>query len=81
MKDYASVRRFQVHQHQLDEIEIKVVGDEKLDEAYRKQIHDRLVACVGDEIRVRLDLVTEIPLTAAGKHQVVINHVARAKPL
>ncbi len=78
LKDFESVRRFQVHQHQLDELEIKLVGDEKLDEAYCKQIHDRLVECVGGEIRVRLAPVTDIPLTAAGKHQVVINHVARA---
>jgi phenylacetate-CoA ligase len=81
LKDYPSVRRFQVHQHQLDAIEIKVVGDEKLDEVYCKQIHDRLVECLGNEIRVLLDPVADIPLTSAGKHQVVINHVARAKSL
>lgn len=78
-KDYAAVRQFQVQQHQLDQIEIKLVGDESLNEEYCQQIHDRIVQCVGDQVGVRLDLVSNIPLTAAGKQRVVVNHVAKSQ--
>ena len=78
-KDFASIRRFQVHQHQRDEVEIRIVGDSRLNSDTIQLIRDKIDQSVGGQLKIRLERVDDIPLTAAGKHQVVVNHLARKR--
>ncbi len=78
-KDFASIRRFQVHQHQRDEVEIMIVGDDQLNSATCQLIQDKISKSIGGQLTVRLERVDDIPLTPAGKHQVVVNHLAKKR--
>ncbi len=77
-KDYPWIRRFQVQQRRLEEIEIRVVTEPSTTDASWGSLKDRLDEQIGRLIHVRLEAVAEIPLTPAGKLQVVVNHLANA---
>jgi phenylacetate-CoA ligase len=73
LKDFASVRRFQVVQDRPDHIELRVVAMAGWDEQDRASV-DRIVrAHVGPAVEFDLVRVDEIPLTGAGKLRVEIN--------
>ncbi len=77
-KDYAAVRRYQVQQHHPDQIDVKLVSDGTLTVEDCHGIRDRIAMCLNHQVHVRLDLVDEIPLTLAGKRQVVVNYLSRS---
>lgn len=74
LKDFSAIRRFQVAQQDPSEIVIRVVAPE-LSVTDRAVLLDAVSAVTGSVVRVRLDQVDEIPLTAQGKHRIVINEV------
>jgi phenylacetate-CoA ligase len=73
MKDYPAVRRFQVVQESRDFVRVRMV----VDATWNDQTHSRLIQIIrqqfGAFVRVQLELVDQIPQTATGKLQVVIN--------
>lgn len=75
LKDYASVRRFQVVQSVSDSITIKLVApDFSHDE--RESLLSAIRVCTGWDVHLDLQLVDDIPLTKAGKLKVVVNELA-----
>ena len=72
MKEYRGVRRFQVHQSSLERIELKLVVDDSFTAAERALLFGEILNCVGTEVEIDLKIVDDIPLTAAGKHRVVV---------
>lgn len=71
-KDFPSVRRFQVVQDEPGQLRIRLVADERF-AADRGRVESLLGSALGPDMNFHLDLVAEIPLTPAGKHQVVLN--------
>ena len=75
LKEVTAVQRFQVIQERADTIVVKLVapgwttGDE---EWFRREVS----AVAGSAVRLELQLVDQIALTAAGKLQVVVNRLA-----
>ncbi|GIX05406.1 MAG: capsular polysaccharide biosynthesis protein [Planctomycetaceae bacterium] len=87
LKDFPSVRRFQVVQTAPERIVIHLVVDGSFSLDQHAHLQELLRAGVGPEVRLELAFVDDIPLTAAGKHRVVINqcrtaatHVTRQDP-
>jgi phenylacetate-CoA ligase len=76
IKDFAAVRRFQVIQPNPHEIVLRLVVDDHWFSATRDEltriVHDEL----GEAFTLRIDVVDDIPLTRAGKLQVVVNQCA-----
>ena len=75
LKDYDAVDHFQAVQHDLDRIEVKIVlrqGCPAPDLAHMRQA---LTTALGEAIRLELNVVDSLPLTAAGKRRVTISHV------
>ena len=78
MKDYPGVRQFQVVQPALDRLELRVV----LGPSWSESDQTKLMQCVqqtfGPLVRITWQPVSEIPLTRAGKHRVVVSEIAEA---
>ena len=79
-KDYPEVGRFQVRQDPDGRIAIHLVPDRQgLSRETRRHLRDTIRAQVGDSTPIELRVVTEIPLTPAGKHRVVVrDHVTQS---
>ena len=75
LKELNSVRRFQVIQEVPEAVTVRLVAPGWTPEDERWLRHEVAVAA-GSALELRLELVEDIPLTAAGKLQVVINRLA-----
>jgi phenylacetate-CoA ligase len=78
MKDYPAVRRYQVIQEEPNHVRITMVS-EGLREDDRKAIEHAAREALGPQTRVEFEPVGQIPLTPAGKLQVVVNRVDDAR--
>lgn len=76
IKDYPSIRRFQVIQETVQEIKLKLVVDGgNLTLSERERLLTDIRRCAGTVVDLQLQLVDEIPLTKAGKLKVVVHAV------
>ncbi len=72
IKDFAAVERFQVVQEAIDRVEVRLVVRPEWSDADRMILSDELRKVLGPVIHVDVREVSTIPLTAAGKHRVVV---------
>jgi phenylacetate-CoA ligase len=79
VKDFPAVRRFQVIQESAALVRFRLAAEGMLD-ADRHRLEAAVRAALGPEVQVDFEPVEEIPLTPAGKLQVVINRLA-ASPI
>ncbi|HZN66418.1 MAG TPA: hypothetical protein VFB66_14110 [Tepidisphaeraceae bacterium] len=75
IKDFAPVKRFVVIQDEPDHLEVRVVMGSEWNPGDRETILKRIRDVVGPDMRLDVQEVEDIPLTAVGKHRVVINRV------
>jgi len=73
LKDYPSVRRFQAVQDQPDHLELRLMVAPGWDSAQQSQVEQTIRQALGPAMRLDLSVVDDIPLTSAGKLQVVLN--------
>jgi phenylacetate-CoA ligase len=75
LKERASVQRFQVIQEVADAVTVRLVAPDwtAADSAWLRR---EVAATSGSALRLEIEQVAEIPLTAAGKLQVVVNRLA-----
>ena len=73
MKDFAAVRQFQVIQEQPDLIRLSIVLKSEWTEQDQQKLDHEVRKIIGHVIRFEVCPTEEIPLTAAGKLQIVIN--------
>lgn len=79
LKELASVRQFQVVQDDPAAITVRIVAPGWQD-ADDRWLRREVAATAGALLRLDIDRVTEIPLTAAGKLQVVVNRLTSVSP-
>jgi phenylacetate-CoA ligase len=72
IKDFAPIRRFQVVQEDSQAIELRLVVDDHWNESARQALERQVRPVVGAAVRFEITLVDDIPLTPAGKLQVVV---------
>ena len=68
-----AIRRFQVVQSSPDDILLRLVLGPGWSQADRERVESEVRQLIGPRCRFTVDVVGEIPLTAAGKHRVVVN--------
>ena len=73
IKEFPTIRRFQVIQEAVERISLKLVVDGGLTLADREQLLSEIRKCAGHVVDIQLQLVDDIPLTKAGKHRVVVH--------
>jgi phenylacetate-CoA ligase len=76
LKDFPAIRRYQVIQTVPHDVEVRLVAPTWSD-ADTTRLQAEVSAVVGSALGVRVTLVDDIPLTAAGKHKVVDNRLGR----
>jgi phenylacetate-CoA ligase len=76
LKDYPQVRRFQVIQEKPDHIVVQAVLAPGWGEANRLALGREVAKVLGPDVRFDFQAVDSIPLTGAGKLQVVVNRCA-----
>jgi phenylacetate-CoA ligase len=78
LKDFPAVRRFQVVQEEADRVTVRLVATHLPKELHR-QLEPAIRQRLGPGMRLEIERVEHIPLTAAGKLQVVVNRVPQRK--
>jgi phenylacetate-CoA ligase len=76
LKDVSAIRRFQVTQHSPTDIALRVVTHSEWCGEQRSRIETECRQLLGPAVRFSIEEVADIPLTALGKHRVVVNLVA-----
>jgi phenylacetate-CoA ligase len=77
-KDFPVVRRFQILQQRIDEIEIRIVVEPDWNDEIRQAIQSRMQSTLGNDLAIRWHQVDEIPLSKSGKLQVVVSEVRKS---
>ncbi|MBI1345267.1 phenylacetate--CoA ligase family protein [bacterium] len=72
LKEFPTIRRFQVVQQSPQKITLKLVVDGGLMLADREFLLNEIRKCTGSAVELELQFVEDIPLTKAGKHRVVV---------
>jgi phenylacetate-CoA ligase len=72
IKDYPSIRRFQVVQAAPDAIHLRVVVNDQWSQVVQEALARQVRGIVGPGVTLDLCVVDDIPLTRAGKLQVVV---------
>jgi phenylacetate-CoA ligase len=80
IKELASVQRFQVVQERRESVTVRLVAP-AWREADAAWLRAEVAAVVGTALHVDIEVVSEIPLTAAGKLQVVVNRIDAPPPI
>jgi phenylacetate-CoA ligase len=78
LKDFSTVQRFQVVQEAIDRVELRLVLDAPLQDDEQALLRSEIEQVLGQGVRFAIQIVESIPLTAAGKQQVVVNHCSAA---
>ena len=80
LKDFAFIQQYQVVQHDLDHLEVKVVREpgQALDASPHSEARllTLLREALGEHMKLSVNFVEDIPLTLAGKRRATISHVA-----
>jgi len=69
------IRQFQIIQNKMDELDVNVVVLASLDESVKKHILDKISESVGNEVKVNLSIVDNIPTPPSGKFRFVISNI------
>jgi phenylacetate-CoA ligase len=77
LKEFSAVQRFQVIQETPDEVIVRLIAPawSAADEA---RLLREVAAVAGGGLKIRVESVTDIPLTKAGKLQVVVNRLVNS---
>ncbi|HEY9040622.1 MAG TPA: hypothetical protein VIN66_00425, partial [Rheinheimera sp.] len=74
-KEFPGIYKFQVRQSQLDALTINIVEKRPLTESERVAITNEINRYSEGELTLTINIVDDIPLTAAGKHRVTVCEV------
>jgi phenylacetate-CoA ligase len=75
MLPFPYIRRFQVVQHELASVEVRLVNDTPLTESQRAALTESFRVGLGPNCAITLNQVDEIPLTASGKQRVTLSMI------
>ncbi len=72
-----SVDQFQVVQEAEDEIEVKIVKNNKFSNQNARYIEDAIRQGAGEKLKIRLNFVKDIPVPRSGKIRLVISEIGK----
>jgi phenylacetate-CoA ligase len=75
VRELPGVERYQVIQHSLERIEVRVVAEDAFGAGEESQLVRQLKARLGPGITVRISRVREIPVEKNGKYRYLISHL------
>lgn len=73
LKDVPGLRRFQLVQHRLDQLDLALVCDERFNDDSMAYIRRELAKVVGNRVVLDCRIVDDIPLTPSGKLRVTVS--------
>jgi phenylacetate-CoA ligase len=74
-KEFPEIKQFEVVQEELDSLSIRIVQARKFAGGSLERFKAEVEKVVGDNIRLDIEFVDHIPVTATGKSRVTISHV------
>lgn len=75
IKNHTSILQFQVVQPKLDLVELRIVVDHRWTQEKLRRLQREISKAVGRSTQIAIQQLESIPLTPAGKLQVVVSHV------
>jgi phenylacetate-CoA ligase len=79
VRETAGVDRYRIDQEDVDELRVRIVPGTGFPDSAPKEIARRVREQTGADVRVRVDVVAEIPPDPSGKHRIVASEVARER--
>ena|SRR5579863_7241532 len=76
LKEYASIRRFQIVQQDAQSIQVLIVVNADWNSETQGSLKLQIREVVGESVELEIKVVDDIPLTSAGKLQVVVRRAA-----
>ena len=76
MSDLEGVDSYQIIQKKIDGLVVKIVKNSKYDKKVENYIIDSIRDLSGDEVKIDIDYVSEIPVPLSGKHRFIISEVS-----
>jgi phenylacetate-CoA ligase len=73
------IKQFQVIQEELGEIFINLIVDDSFTESEKQKLLKKIYENCGDDMKVNIKIVDNIPLTKSGKHRFIISKVSPFK--
>lgn len=70
-----NIVKFRVIQHAYDDVEVLIQQSSDIETDFSNDIESKVKLVLGNDCKVRIQKVQEIPLTASGKHRYTISHV------
>jgi len=78
LKDFVGIRKFQIVQKKLNELNIAIVKSHSFGKSEEESILGIIKNHVGDEVEVIISYPNEIPLTKSGKFRVTISELQKS---
>ena len=75
LRDVAGIAQFKLIQHSLQDFEVLVAPDRHWSDSARTKVSAGLAQRLGNDVRIRIRTVDEIPIEASGKYRYVVSHV------
>ena len=69
------IRQFQLVQESVDTLDVKLITESAFQKASLAKLEERIQERCGPTMRIRFELVDDIPLTKAGKRKFIISKV------
>ncbi|MEN1958317.1 hypothetical protein, partial [Luteimonas changyuni] len=79
-KDVEGIVSFQIQQDEVDSILVRVVGDQRFNDAQSGRFEEALRVRVGKVMSIRIERVDDIPRERSGKFRIVKNSLAARVP-
>ncbi len=77
LREYVEgIKSFQVVQEELGRLLLRLVVDERFDDAAKEKLERGIRDKCGEDMMIEIETVDEIPLTGSGKHRFVVSKVS-----
>lgn len=80
LRELPGVRQFKIVQESLQVTRIQIVGDAEFDPHCVPRIQAQARARLGEQVRISVEMVDDIPPERSGKYRYVVSHIATTRP-
>lgn len=74
LKNTGSIYQFQIRQEKIDEFNIILNVNEKYNKSSSNMIHNYFKNYIGENVKIEINIVDDIPLTSSGKRRYLIRN-------
>jgi len=75
--DMRGIRAYQIRQVSLDQLDVLMVPDHDYTDDFARYVRGAIEQMVGKDVRVAIQIVSDIPVSESGKRRFIVSTVSR----